>query len=127
MVSAIYSESVAAKDGRLRVGDQLLMVSSNNFLRSGFGYQSGSFSQVNEESVESMSTTQIINLLRIIRGSICLRLIRRTGSYIAVPEQPEGEQEQELDLPPPPEELIMTPPDTSEDLDVQVPLPTTAD
>nr|XP_029736242.1 uncharacterized protein LOC109397657 isoform X2 [Aedes albopictus] len=107
VVSAIYSESVAAKDGRLRVGDQLLMV--------------------NEESVESMSTTQIINLLRIIRGSICLRLIRRTGSYIAVPEQPEGEQEQELDLPPPPEELIMTPPDTSEDLDLQVPLPTTAD
>ncbi|XP_038104235.1 uncharacterized protein LOC6049292 isoform X2 [Culex quinquefasciatus] len=55
-ISAIYSESVAAKDGRLRVGDQLLTV--------------------NDESVESMSTGQVIDLLRIIRGSICLRLVR---------------------------------------------------
>ncbi|EAT39828.1 AAEL008400-PA [Aedes aegypti] len=99
VISAIYSESVAAKDGRLRVGDQLLMV--------------------NEESVESMSTAQIINLLRIIRGSICLRLIRRTGQYSAIPEQSEGEVQQECDLPPPPDDLIITPPDTSKDLDEQ--------
>lgn len=32
--------------------------------------------QVNDESVESMSTGQVIDLLRIIRGSICLRLVR---------------------------------------------------
>ncbi|XP_055617169.1 uncharacterized protein LOC129762697 isoform X3 [Toxorhynchites rutilus septentrionalis] len=57
VVSAIYSESVAAKDGRLRVGDQLIMV--------------------NDESVEAMSTAQVIDLLRIIRGSICLRLMRK--------------------------------------------------
>lgn len=55
-ISAIYSESVAAKDGRLRVGDQLLTV--------------------NDESVETMATGQVIDLLRIIRGSICLRLVR---------------------------------------------------
>ncbi|XP_055524144.1 uncharacterized protein LOC129717900 isoform X2 [Wyeomyia smithii] len=57
VISAIYSDSVAAKDGRLRVGDQVIMV--------------------NDESVEEMSTAQVIDLLRIIRGSICLRLIRR--------------------------------------------------
>lgn len=66
-----------------------------------------------------MSTAQIINLLRIIRGSICLRLIRRTGQYSAIPEQSEGEVQQECDLPPPPDDLIITPPDTSKDLDEQ--------
>ncbi|XP_055324528.1 uncharacterized protein LOC129579051 isoform X4 [Sitodiplosis mosellana] len=51
-ISAIYNDSVAAKDGRLRVGDQILMV--------------------NDESVEGMTTGDIIDLLRIIRGSIVL-------------------------------------------------------
>ncbi|XP_062537332.1 uncharacterized protein LOC134205768 isoform X2 [Armigeres subalbatus] len=99
VVSAIYSESVAAKDGRLKVGDQLLTV--------------------NEESVEAMSTAQIINLLRIIRGSICLRLIRRGEQRISIPEQPEDEPQPELDLPPPPAELINPPSDSSTELDVQ--------
>lgn len=40
VISAIYSESVAAKDGRLRVGDRIVMVSVNgkkslNKLRNG--------------------------------------------------------------------------------------------
>lgn len=61
IVSAIYSESVAAKDGRLKLGDQLLMV--------------------NDESVENMPTSQVIDLLRIIRGSICLRLMRIADNY----------------------------------------------
>lgn len=62
-ISAIYSESVAAKDGRLRVGDQLLTV--------------------NDESVEMMATGQVIDLLRIIRGSICLRVVRIAAHPIA--------------------------------------------
>lgn len=74
LISAIYSESVAAKDGRLKVGDQLLMV--------------------NDESVENMLTSQVIDLLRIIRGSICLRLVRKsdqTAEY--TPEEHEDHQE----------------------------------
>ncbi|XP_037027621.1 uncharacterized protein LOC119068226 isoform X4 [Bradysia coprophila] len=55
-ISAIYSDSVAARDGRLKIGDQVLMV--------------------NEDSVEHMSTAKIIDLLRIIRGSICLTVLR---------------------------------------------------
>lgn len=30
VISAIYSDSVAAKDGRLKMGDQVIMVSKNN-------------------------------------------------------------------------------------------------
>lgn len=33
--------------------------------------------QVNDESVENMSTAQIIDLLRIIRGAICLTILRK--------------------------------------------------
>ncbi|XP_065084945.1 uncharacterized protein LOC135707146 isoform X2 [Ochlerotatus camptorhynchus] len=96
VISAIYSESVAAKDGRLRVGDQLLMV--------------------NDESVEAMSTAQIINLLRIIRGSICLRLIRRANERCSIPEEQESEPQPEPDLPPPPDDL--TTPDSSNEREV---------
>lgn len=35
------------------------------------------FLQVNDESVENMSTAQIIDLLRIIRGAICLTVLRK--------------------------------------------------
>lgn len=35
--------------------------------------------QVNDESVENMSTSQIIDLLRIIRGAICLTVLRKEG------------------------------------------------
>lgn len=31
-ISAIYNDSVAAKDGRLRVGDKILMVSAHNLI-----------------------------------------------------------------------------------------------
>lgn len=60
VISAIYSDSVAAKDGRLRVGDQLLTV--------------------NDESVENMPTSDIIDLLRILRGSIVITVLRRNSS-----------------------------------------------
>ncbi|XP_055587666.1 uncharacterized protein LOC129740087 [Uranotaenia lowii] len=91
-VSAIYSESVAAKDGRLRIGDQLLMV--------------------NDESVESMTAAQVINLLRIIRGSISLRLLRVSNNNQAsdsenipnnlqLPRTEAGSQQ--LEVVPPPE------------------------
>lgn len=43
--------------------------------------------QVNDESVENMSTSQIIDLLRIIRGAICLTVLRK--------EEEQGEQEEE--------------------------------
>ncbi|KAL6260516.1 hypothetical protein P5V15_008040 [Pogonomyrmex californicus] len=58
VISVVHPDSVAAKDGRLRQGDVLLMV--------------------NEESVEHMSTADIIDLLRKIRGSIGITVMRRS-------------------------------------------------
>ncbi|PSN46134.1 hypothetical protein C0J52_12070, partial [Blattella germanica] len=58
-ISAIYADSVAAKDGRLQAGDQVLMV--------------------NDESVEDMSTAEVIDLLRKIRGTIGITVLRRSG------------------------------------------------
>ncbi|XP_066998955.2 tyrosine-protein phosphatase non-receptor type 13 isoform X2 [Anabrus simplex] len=58
-ISAIYADSVAAKDGRLQAGDQVLMV--------------------NDESVEDMSTADIIDLLRKIRGTIGITVLRKHG------------------------------------------------
>uniref|UniRef100_A0A1B6JBW2 PDZ domain-containing protein n=2 Tax=Homalodisca liturata TaxID=320908 RepID=A0A1B6JBW2_9HEMI len=59
LISAIHPDSVASRDGRLRAGDQLIMV--------------------NDESVEGMSTTEVISLLRKIRGSICITVWRKTS------------------------------------------------
>ena len=47
--------------------------------------------QVNDESVENMSTGQIIDLLRIIRGAICLTILRKEE---AVAEEEEGQAAQ---------------------------------
>ncbi|XP_031336354.1 tyrosine-protein phosphatase non-receptor type 13-like isoform X3 [Photinus pyralis] len=55
-VSAVHGDSVAAKDGRLKPGDRLL--------------------KVNDESVENMSTSEIIDLLRIVRGPVCIVVAR---------------------------------------------------
>ncbi|XP_068632375.1 multiple PDZ domain protein-like [Battus philenor] len=55
-ISAVYSDSVAARDGRLRQGDVIL--------------------QVNDENVTSMKTPEVIDLLRILRGSICITVLR---------------------------------------------------
>lgn len=58
-ISAIYADSVAAKDGRLQAGDQVLMV--------------------NDENVEDMSTAEVIDLLRKIRGTIGITVLRKSG------------------------------------------------
>ncbi|XP_045469390.1 uncharacterized protein LOC123677030 isoform X2 [Harmonia axyridis] len=58
-VSAVYANSVAAKDGRLKPGDRVL--------------------RVNDESVEHLSTMEIIDLLRIVRGPVCI-VVSRTNS-----------------------------------------------
>ncbi|KAK4880875.1 hypothetical protein RN001_004194 [Aquatica leii] len=55
-VSAVHADSVAAKDGRLKPGDHLI--------------------KVNDESVENMSTGEIIDLLRIVRGPVCIVVAR---------------------------------------------------
>ncbi|GBP37111.1 Tyrosine-protein phosphatase non-receptor type 13 [Eumeta japonica] len=55
-ISAVYNDSVAARDGRLRKGDVIL--------------------QVNDENVTSMKTPEVIDLLRILRGSICITVLR---------------------------------------------------
>ncbi|XP_054266593.1 uncharacterized protein LOC128988879 isoform X1 [Macrosteles quadrilineatus] len=57
LISAIHPDSVASRDGRLKVGDQLIMV--------------------NDESIEGMSTAEVIDLLRKIRGSICITVWRK--------------------------------------------------
>ncbi|XP_060524459.1 uncharacterized protein LOC132700896 isoform X2 [Cylas formicarius] len=58
-VSAVHADSVAAKDGRIRPGDVLL--------------------KVNDESVEHLSTNEIIDLLRIVRGPVCI-VVKRIKS-----------------------------------------------
>ncbi|KAK9505407.1 hypothetical protein O3M35_009472 [Rhynocoris fuscipes] len=58
VISAIYPDSVASRDGRLRIGDRLI--------------------NVNDESIECMETTDVIDLLRKIRGSISLTLLRKS-------------------------------------------------
>ncbi|XP_041783731.1 uncharacterized protein LOC121599724 isoform X1 [Anopheles merus] len=81
VISAIYRDSVAARDGRLRVGDILIMV--------------------NEESVESLPTAQVIELMRIVRGSIFITLMRPSGGGAAggtlepTPEESAGEEERD--------------------------------
>ncbi|XP_059055548.1 uncharacterized protein LOC131849485 [Achroia grisella] len=55
-ISAVYNDSVAARDGRLQRGDVIL--------------------QVNDENVTSMKTPEVIDLLRILRGSICITVLR---------------------------------------------------
>ncbi|KAL1464083.1 hypothetical protein WDU94_003765 [Cyamophila willieti] len=62
VISAIHSDSLASRDGRLKVGDQIVMV--------------------NDESVETMSTPDIIDLLRKIRGSICIRVHRKNKAKV---------------------------------------------
>nr|CAD7401201.1 unnamed protein product [Timema cristinae] len=58
-ISAIYADSVAAKDGRLRAGDQVIMV--------------------NDEDITNMTTSDLIDLLRKIRGTIGITVLRKTG------------------------------------------------
>ncbi|CAG0914171.1 unnamed protein product [Notodromas monacha] len=55
-VSAIYADSVAFRDGRLRVGDRLM--------------------RVNTLDVSEMPTSEVISILRTMRGPILLILIR---------------------------------------------------
>lgn len=57
-ISAIYPDSVASRDGRLRIGDRII--------------------NVNDEGIEEMSTADVIDLLRKIRGSISLTLLRKS-------------------------------------------------
>ncbi|XP_017887824.1 protein PFC0760c-like isoform X2 [Ceratina calcarata] len=57
VISVVHPDSVASKDGRLKQGDVLMMV--------------------NDETVEDMSTADIIDLLRKIRGSIGITVMRR--------------------------------------------------
>ena len=45
--------------------------------------------QVNDETVERMATTQIIDLLRIIRGAICLTILRRDDEEKGETEKPD--------------------------------------
>ncbi|KAF7272851.1 hypothetical protein GWI33_014395 [Rhynchophorus ferrugineus] len=51
-VSAVHADSVAAKDGRIKPGDRII--------------------KVNDESVDQMTTNEIIDLLRIVRGPVCI-------------------------------------------------------
>ncbi|XP_037905933.1 uncharacterized protein LOC119648308 isoform X3 [Hermetia illucens] len=61
IISAIYNDSVAARDGRLKVGDQLLTV--------------------NDEPIDGMSTSEVIDLMRIIRGSIVITVLRKDDPH----------------------------------------------
>jgi hypothetical protein len=59
-ISAIYPDSVAAKDGRLRVGDEIIMV--------------------NGDTIRDVSTTQVIDLMRKTRGVINITILRKPRS-----------------------------------------------
>ncbi|KAK6629940.1 hypothetical protein RUM43_003761 [Polyplax serrata] len=56
LISAIYPDSVAARDGRLRVGDEVIMI--------------------NDESTNGMTTNDVIDLLRKVRGAIAITIVR---------------------------------------------------
>ncbi|KAL0274552.1 UNVERIFIED_CONTAM: hypothetical protein PYX00_002652 [Menopon gallinae] len=56
-ISAIYADSVAAKDGRLQPGDRVIMI--------------------NDENTEDMATSDVIDLCRKIRGSIAITVRRK--------------------------------------------------
>uniref|UniRef100_A0A0A9XPF4 Tyrosine-protein phosphatase non-receptor type 13 n=3 Tax=Lygus hesperus TaxID=30085 RepID=A0A0A9XPF4_LYGHE len=62
VISAIYSDSVASRDGRLRIGDRLI--------------------NVNDDNIDGMETSDVIDLLRKIRGSISLTLLRKAKRSI---------------------------------------------
>ncbi|XP_065157800.1 multiple PDZ domain protein-like isoform X4 [Atheta coriaria] len=55
-VSAVYPNSVASKDGRVKEGDVII--------------------RVNDEGVEHMTTSSIIDLLRILRGPVSIVMLR---------------------------------------------------
>ncbi|CAG7725378.1 unnamed protein product [Allacma fusca] len=59
-ISAIYPDSVAAKDGRLRVGDEIIMV--------------------NGDTIRDVSTSQVIDLMRKTRGIINITILRKPRS-----------------------------------------------
>lgn len=55
-VSAVHADSVAARDGRIKPGDRVI--------------------KVNDENVDHLSTNEIIDLLRIVRGPVCIVVSR---------------------------------------------------
>lgn len=56
-ISAVYEDSVAARDGRLRKNDRIL--------------------SVNDEIIEGKEKHEVIDLLRTIRGAIVITVSRR--------------------------------------------------
>lgn len=60
IISAIYEDSVAARNGRLRVGDIILVV--------------------NDEKISGKEKNDVIDLLRIIRGSIVITVLRKKSN-----------------------------------------------
>ncbi|XP_070508148.1 uncharacterized protein [Chironomus tepperi] len=57
VIKEICKDTLAEKDGRLRVGDRVLMI--------------------NDEIVDSYSTQEIIDMMRIIRGSLSITVARK--------------------------------------------------
>lgn len=55
-VSAVHADSVAARDGRIKPGDRVI--------------------KVNDENVDHLGTNEIIDLLRIVRGPVCIVVSR---------------------------------------------------
>lgn len=53
--------------------------------------------QVNDESVEDVATAQIIDLLRIIRGAICLTVLRSSNSSRADGESDKAAAVEDVD------------------------------
>ncbi|XP_065213778.1 uncharacterized protein LOC135840945 [Planococcus citri] len=56
VISAIHANSVAASDGRLRVGDQIL--------------------EINSKNVQNLETNEVIKLLRTVRGAVTIKVSR---------------------------------------------------
>ncbi|KAF4519634.1 hypothetical protein B566_EDAN003802 [Ephemera danica] len=56
LIKAIYPDSVAHRDGRLKQGDHVVMV--------------------NEESIEHLPTSEVIDLVRKIRGTVAITILR---------------------------------------------------
>lgn len=88
VIKEICKDTLAEKDGRLRAGDRVLMViilirpkkKRENLKEIDSPLFLHSHSQINDEIVDSRSTQEIIDMMRIIRGSLSITVARKIDS-----------------------------------------------
>lgn len=101
LIKEICKDTLAERDGRLLTGDRVLMVSvlrgGDKFVRANCAPESNhrsnwinlfslfcaaflDFFQINDEIVDGKPTQEIIEMMRIIRGPLCITVARKIDS-----------------------------------------------